>query len=252
MTDKLNVPLLGLAPKVSGDGRLLLSHDVPAEFGEAFRSLRTSLAFSSGAESTRLVMVTSAQPLEGKTTTACNLALALAMGGRARAADRRRHAAPWRASRADIDNGTGLSHVLTGQAPIGDALVALENPKLWVMTAGMPPPNPSELLGSDRMRTLLDETRSGRFDWVIVDTPPVLPVTDAVVLSPLVDGIAFVIGSEMTQRRHVARALETLTASGARLMGAVLNRVDLKRNSYYYSRYYGYGNKNYYFTPPAA
>ena len=197
-------------------------------------------------------MVTSAQPLEGKTTTACNLALALAMGD-ARVllidADLRR---PGVHRALTIDNGTGLSHVLTGQAPIRDALVALENPRVWVMTAGMPPPNPSELLGSARMRTLLDETRSGRFDWVIVDTPPVLPVTDAVVLSPLVDGIAFVIGSEMTQRRHAARALETLTASGARLMGAVLNRVDLKRNSYYYSRYDGYGDKNYYFRPPAA
>ena len=71
-------------------------------------------------------------------------------------------------------------------------------------------------------------------------------------LSPLVDGIAFVIGSEMTQRRQAARALETLTASGAHLLGAVLNRVDLKRNRYYYSRYYGYRNQDYYFRPPAA
>ena len=132
-------------------------------------------------------MVTSAQPLEGKTTTACNLALALAIGG-ARVllidADMRRSGVH---RMLNIENGTGLSHVLTGQAPMADALVALENPKMWVMTAGMSPPNPSELLGSDQMRTLLDEAKNGRFDWVIIDSPPVLPVTDAVVLSPLVE-----------------------------------------------------------------
>ena len=197
-------------------------------------------------------MVTSAQPLEGKTTTACNLALALAIGG-ARVllidADMRR---PGVHRMLSIENGIGLSHVLTGQASMEDALVALDNPRLWVMTAGTSPPNPSELLGSDQMRTLLDEAKGGRFDWVIIDTPPVLAVTDAVVLSPLVSGIVFVIGSEMTRRQHAARALETLTANGSQLLGAVLNRVDLKRNRYYYSRYYGYKNRNYYFTPPAA
>ena len=198
VTEKLKIPLLGVAPKVSVDGPLLLSQDVPHEFGEAFRSLRTALIFSSGPEPTRVVMVTSAQPLEGKTTTACNLALALAIGGPRVLvidADMRR---PGVHRALGIDNGTGLSHVLTGQAPMEAAVVALDNPKLWVLTAGLPPPNPSELLGSDQMRTVLDETKSGRFDWVIVDTPPVLAVTDAVVLSAVVGGIAFVIGSEMT------------------------------------------------------
>ena len=252
VTEKLKIPLLGVAPKVSVNGPLLLSQDIPHEFGEAFRSLRTALIFSSGPEPTRVVMVTSAQPLEGKTTTACNLALALAIGGPRVLvidADMRR---PGVHRALGIDNGTGLSHVLTGQAPMDAALVALDNPKLWVLTAGLPPPNPSELLGSDQMRTLLDETKSGRFDWVIIDTPPVLAVTDAVVLSAGVGGIAFVIGSEMTERQHAARALETLTAHGARLLGAVLNRADLERNKYHYSRYYGYKNRNYYFTQPAA
>ena len=152
-----------------------------------------------------------------------------------------------------VKNRRGLSHVLTGHAPMADALVAVENPKMWVMTAGTSPPNPSELLGSDQMRTLLDETKNGRFDWVIIDSPPVLPVTDAVVLAPLVSGTVFVVASELTRQPQAARALEILAAGGgARLLGAVLNRVDLKRNKYYYSRYYGYKNRNYYFTQPAA
>ncbi|HEY6360119.1 MAG TPA: polysaccharide biosynthesis tyrosine autokinase, partial [Vicinamibacterales bacterium] len=252
VTEKLKIPLLGLAPKVTGGEQPLLSHEVPYEFGEAFRALRTSLIFSSRSEATRLVMVASAQPLEGKTTVACNLALALAIGG-ARVllidADMRRPALH-RALR--IENGTGLSHVLTGQAQMEAAVVALENPKISLLTAGISPPNPSELLGSGAMKTLLEETKNGRFDWVIVDTPPVLVVTDAVVLAPLVGGIAFVIGSEMTRCQHAARALDTLMASGPGLLGAVLNRVDLKRNSYYYSRYYGYKNRNYYLNQSTA
>jgi len=252
VTGKLKIPFLGLAPKVSIQGPPLLSQWVPHEFGEAFRSLRTSLVFSSGAAPTRVVMVTSAQPLEGKTTTVCNLAIALAMGGPRVLvidADMRR---PGVHRALGIENRTGLSHVLTGQASMDDTLVALDHPKLWVMTAGLPPPNPSELLGSDQMQILLDETKRGRFDWVIIDTPPVIAVTDAVVLSAVVGGIAFVIGSEMTAHQHAARALATLTGNGAHLLGAVLNRVDLKRNKYYYSRYYGYKKKNYYSTQPAS
>ena len=113
------------------------------------------------------------------------------------------------------------------------------------MTAGVSPPNPSELLGSKQMRTLLEEASGGEFDWVIVDAPPVLPVTDAVVLAPFVSGIAFVIGSEMTRRQHAARALETLMNSSRCPVNVVLNRVDFERNKYYYSRYRAYKQANY-------
>ena len=241
VSDDLKIPLLGLTPKVSGSGQLLLSQQVPHEFGEAFRSLRTALIFDRGTEPTRLVMVTSAQPLEGKTTTACNLALALAMGG-ARVllidADMRRpgvnHMLPI------ATGGAGLADVLTGRAPTDAAVVALGSLKVWVMAAGSSPPNPSELLGSWQMRALLEDAKRGPYDWVIVDTPPVLAVTDAVVLAPLVDSIAFVIGSESTRRPHAVRALDTLMNSSTGQISGVLNRVDLKRNKYYYARHYGY------------
>ncbi len=117
-----------------------------------FASLRTSLIFSTGSEATRLVMVTSAQPLEGKTTTSCNLALALARR-LPRAPHRRRHAAAQRAPHSGSSRtAPGLSQVLTGQATAGKRdLAPSRTPKLWVLTAGTPPPNPSELLGSERM-----------------------------------------------------------------------------------------------------
>jgi len=96
------------------------------------------------------------------------------------------------------------------------------------------------------MNSFIANLQSGPFDWVIIDTPPVLAVTDAVVLASRVSGLVFVIGSEMTRRAHAERALETLRASRPRALTAVLNRVDFDRNKYYYSRYYGYQYKSYY------
>ena len=250
VAQKLQVPFLGMVPKVPA-AKALLSGDVPHAFGEAFRSLRTALAFSNGATSGRVIVVTSSQPLEGKTTTASNLAIALALGGENVLlvdADLRR---PNLHKTLGIENTVGLSHLLTDQASARDAIRQCATPNLWVMTAGMVPPNPSELLASDRMKALLSPVH-GWFDWVIVDTPPVLAVTDAVILAPLAAGVAFVIRSEMTPRRHVRRALETLMTGQPKLHGVVLNGVDLERNKYYYSRYYGYEHTQYYRTPAAS
>ena len=119
-------------------------------------------------------------------------------------------------------------------------------PNLVVITAGRTPPNPSELLASERMNNFLANLATGPFDWVIIDTPPVLAVTDAVILATKVSGVVFVVGSEMTRRVHAERALETLQTGRPRSIGVVLNRVDFDRNKYYYSRYYGYQYKSYY------
>jgi capsular exopolysaccharide synthesis family protein len=219
---------------------------VPHDFGEAFRSLRTSLVFTSGAESTRVIAVTSSQPLEGKTTTACNLAVALALGG-ARVllidADMRR---PGLHKTIGLPNGLGLSNLLVGQARVREVVQRTTEPNLFVITAGRTPPNPSELLSSERMSQLITNLAHGPFDWVVIDTPPVLAVTDAVIIAQKVAGVVFVIGSEMTRRVHAERALETLQNGRARGIGVVLNRVDFDRNKYYYSRYYGYQYKSYY------
>ena len=246
VTRRLKLPLLGLIPAIHGKRVPVLTEAVPHDFGEAFRSLRTSLVFTSGTEQTRIVAVTSSQPLEGKTTTAANLALALALGGSRVLlidADMRR---PSLHKTLGMQNATGLSQMLGGEARVRDAIQRTAEPNLLVMTAGHTPPNPSELLGSERMGSFLANLQTGPFDWVIVDTPPVLAVTDAVLLAPRVSGVVFVVGSEMTRRVHAERALETLRTSRPRAVSGVLNRVDFDRNKYYYSRYYGYQYKSYY------
>ncbi len=246
VTRRLKLPLLGLVPAVGGDKLPVLTSAVPHDFGEAFRSLRTSLVFTNGSPGNRTIAVTSTQPLEGKTTTACNLAVALALGG-ARVmlidADMRR---PGLHRTMGIPNEIGLSHVLTGQARVREAVQRTSENNLFVMTAGHVPPNPSELLSSERMRHLIANLEAGPFEWVIIDTPPVLAVTDAVILAPYMSGLVFVIGAEMTRRAHAERAIQTIQGGKPNIVGAVLNRVDLNRNKYYYSRYYGYHYKSYY------
>ncbi len=246
ITRKLRVPFLGLVPSVRGDKQPVLSGPVPHDFGEAYRALRTSLVFTSGGESTRIITCTSAQPLEGKTTTACNLAMVLAFGGSRVLlidADMRR---PGVHKALKINNTVGLSHLLVGQARVREAIQRTSDPNFCVMTAGRTPPNPSELLSSERMKQLIANLKQGPFDWVVIDTPPVLAVTDAVILTPLVDGVTFVLGAEMTRRRLAERAVQMLMVSRPRVVGAVLNRVNFDRNKYYYSRYYGYQYKSYY------
>jgi len=246
ITRRLNIPFLGLVPAVRGERMPLLSGPVPHDFGEAYRTLRTSLVFTSGGDKTRVIAVTSAQPLEGKTTTACNLAIVLALGGNRVLlvdADMRRPGVH-RALR--LHNTVGLSHLLAGQARVREAIQRTEDPNLYVLTAGRTPPNPSELLASERMKRLVENLASGPFEWVILDTPPVLAVTDAVIVTPLVSGVVFVLGAEMTRRRLAERALELLSVSKPRVVGAVLNRVNFERHKYYYSRYYGHQYKSYY------
>jgi succinoglycan biosynthesis transport protein ExoP len=247
VTRRLKLPFLGLVPSVPDDKHpVLASAHVPHDFGEAFRSLRTSLMSRFPAQGTKMLVVTSAQPLEGKTTTACNIAMALAYGG-ARVllvdADMRR---PGLHRPLRLTNERGLSQVLIGQARVRDVIQRTVDPNLLAITAGRTPPNPSELLSSERMKTLLNNLSHGPFDWIVLDTPPVLAVTDAVILAPLVNGVTFVIGAEMTRRRLAERALETIMSAPPRFSAVVLNKVDFARNKYYYSRYYGHQYKNYY------
>jgi succinoglycan biosynthesis transport protein ExoP len=247
VTQRLKLPFLGLVPAVRGDKHpVLASSHVPHDFGESFRALRTSLISKYPGEGTKIVVVTSAQPLEGKTTTAATIAMALAFGG-ARVllidADMRR---PGLHRPLRLTNDRGLSQVLVGQARVRDVIQRTVDPNLLAITAGKTPPNPSELLASERMKTLLTNLAHGPFDWIIVDTPPVLAVTDAVVLAPLVSGVTFVVGAEMTRRRLAERAIETVMQTRPKYAAVVLNKVDFARNKYYYSRYYGHQYKNYY------
>jgi succinoglycan biosynthesis transport protein ExoP len=249
---RLKLRFLGLVPIVSGDRHPLISGPVPHDFGEAYRSIRTALASQLPGNGPRIVAVASSQPLEGKTTTAVNIAMALAVGG-ARVllidADMRR---PSVHKALRMANDRGLSQLLAGQARMREVVQRTHDPNLLTITAGRTPANPSELLASDRMRALLSGLETGPFDWIIIDTPPVLAVTDAVILAPLVAAVTFVIGAEMTRWRLAERAVETLLGSNPRNVLAVLNKVNFGRNKYYYSRYYGHQYKNYYAESPAA
>ena len=244
---RLKLPFLGLVPSVRGDKHpVLASSHVPHDFGESFRALRTSLISKYPGEGTKILVVTSAQPLEGKTTTAANIAMALAYGGSRvllMDADMRR---PGLHRPLRLTNERGLSQVLIGQARVRDVIQRTVDPNLLAITAGRTPPNPSELLASERMKTLLTNLSHGPFDWIIIDTPPVLAVTDAVILAPAVSGVTFVIGAEMTRRRLAERAIETVLQTRPKYTAVVLNKVDFARNKYYYSRYYGHQYKNYY------
>src|SRR3954467_4415442 len=247
VTRRLRLPFLGLVPAVRGDKHpLLASAQVPHDFGESFRSLRTSLLSKYPDEGTKIIIVTSAQPLEGKTTTAANIAMALAYGGSRVLlidADMRR---PGLHRPLRLTNDRGLSQVLTGQARVRDVIQRTVDPNLLAITAGRSPLNPSELLSSERMKTLLTNLAHRPLNWIIISTPPGLAVTDAVILAPLVSGVTFVVGAEMTRRRLAERAIETVMQAHPRFAAVVLNKVNFAKNKYYYSRYYGHQYKNYY------
>lgn len=139
----------------------------------------------------------------------------------------------------------GLSNVMVGDAKASETVRRTLTPNLWLMAAGKHPPNPAELLGSRRFKEFTSSLGE-HFDWVIIDSPPVMAVTDASVIAHSATGVIFVVGAEMTTRGAAKAALEQLDGAKAKYVGAILNRVDVQRNSYYYSRHYRKEYSNYY------
>ncbi len=234
----LKVPFLGLVPSIRDkSASQLLSAGTPPGFSEAIRAIRTAVIFSSPDEKSRSLLVTSTSPHEGKTLVASNLAVALAQAGQRTLvidADMRR---PRMHEVFEYAQEPGLSNVLVADNDLSTAIRQTSIPHLSFMPAGHIPPNPAELLGSKRCDALLNGLAE-RFDWVIIDAPPVMAVTDAAVLAHQAGGVLFVIGSEMTARTAAATAISQLTTAQGRLIGAVLNGVDLQRHSYYYAPYH--------------
>jgi capsular exopolysaccharide synthesis family protein len=241
----LHIPFLGYLPAVKRHHPSFVDA-APDQFTEALRMLRTSTIGTFRGARPKIIAITSSQPLEGKTTTSCNLARALAHGG-ARVllidADMRR---PSLHRVLGASNERGLSSLLSGSAVLKDVAQSTDTANLVLISSGPIPPNPAELLASPRMRTLLTSVRDVAFDWIIIDTPPVLAVTDSVVVASMVEGMLLVIGSEMTRRTHAARALEVLRGSCSGPIAAALNKVNLTRNKYYYAHHYGYDSSPYY------
>jgi capsular exopolysaccharide synthesis family protein len=236
----LGLAHLGLLPALDikkGGDYPILSSGVPANFSEAFRAVRTNVLFSTADEGSRSLVVTSTGPGEGKSMVASNLAVSLAQAGQRVLlidGDMRK---PKAHEIFKLKQEPGLSNVMVGSAKASEAVHKTSVSGMWVLTAGRIPPNPAELLGSQRFKDFLGSLKS-HFDWIIVDTPPIMAVTDASLVSHHASGVVFVVGAEMTSRHAAKRALDQLEQADARFVGAVLNRVDLERNAYYYSQYY--------------
>ncbi len=197
---------------------------------EAYRRLRTNLMFSSVDSRMQVVVVTSSLSGEGKSTTAGNLAMVLAEAGRPvllLEADLRR---PSLGECLGVESSVGLTNVLVGQVDLDDVIQEWGADGLHVLPSGTIPPNPSELLGSDRMRTLMTTLR-GRFDVIVVDTPPLLPVTDAAIVATQADGVVLVARHGRTRRDDVAAAVDLLRAVEAPLVGTVLNMTPERASS---------------------
>jgi capsular exopolysaccharide synthesis family protein len=253
----MDLPFLGMVPNVEqrpgqpAAARAANTTSPDAAVAEAYRVLRTNLIFSAPAEGGRALVLTSANPGEGKTTTTANLAVALALNGAkvlVVEADLRR---PALHQHFRIKKTPGLTDLIVSKCQASQAIQSTRFKGLQVLPCGYVPPNPAELLGSSSMREIVQALRSC-YDWVLIDTPPVLAMADTPVLSPLVDGIILVVCAEQSPRPAVQRAVDQLRAVGGKLAGVVLNRVDLRRNSYYYGQYYGEYYRSYYAAPGSA
>ena len=246
----LNLAFLGMVPKIDNSGPTLLNDVVPPAFGEAIRAVRTNVLFSSADEGVRTVVVTSAGPGEGKSLFSSNLSVSLAQAGQRVLhidADMRR---PRVHDIFDVSQEPGFSNLLVGDCKASEAVRKTGIFNLCVLPAGMIPPNPAELLGSKRCVEYL-ATLGEHFDWVVIDSPPVLAVADASVLANTASGVIFVIGADQTTRNTAKAAVDQLNAVQAHLIGAVLNRADVQRNPYYYSAYYRKEYSRYYAKAPS-
>jgi succinoglycan biosynthesis transport protein ExoP len=216
-----------------------------SQMSEAYRALGTSILLSGDGEPPRLLMVTSALPEEGKTTTSINTAIVLSQqGGKVLLidADLRR---PSVHKAFDVQSEVGLGAVIAGKAKAEDVtLPHPEIPNLFIMPAGSSVDNPAEMLGSEKMRELLVKLRE-QYDYIVVDTPPVLTITDAVRLSPRADAVLLVIRSGQTTKEALCRARDLLHQVNANVLGVVVNAVNLDSPEYY-SYYSKYGNRYYY------
>jgi succinoglycan biosynthesis transport protein ExoP len=210
---------------------------------EAYRMLRTAVLLSTVEHAPKTILVTSSQAGDGKTTTAVNTGLSLAqLGGSVILVDADLRRPQIHKLFFDANQPCGLSTFLAGLAELDDVIQASPVPNLSLLSSGMLPPNSAELVSSEKMSALLDQLAE-RFDHIIIDSPPVSDVTDPVILSRLVDGVILVVQSGKSERDVVRHARQELHRVGAKMMGVVLNKVNLRRDGYNY--YYRYGNGPY-------
>jgi succinoglycan biosynthesis transport protein ExoP len=243
----LDLPFLGLVPLLDSEDAVagpLLNQKTSTAFSEAIRGLRTNVRLSIAAEGMRSLLVTSANAGEGKTMVASSLATALALSGERVMlidTDLRR---PRIHSVFSNAQAPGLTNLLIGEAKAAGLVHRTPVSNLDVMTSGTLPPNPSELLDSKRFREFMKHLGK-HYDWVILDAPPIMPVTDAIVLADIVTGVLIVVAAESTPLPILSSAVDALERTTAIKIGAVLNKANLSGRSYYYSKYYRADYKSY-------
>lgn len=232
----------------SADFMIASGNDVPFNYVESFKSLRTNLNFIAATEKLNTFILTSAIPGEGKSNTAINLAITLAEDSKSvvvvdcdlRKPSLNRYLKLGR-------NFKGVTDILTGNATVEDALIQFEDLGIHVLTAGAVPPNPSEMLSAEPMQKLVEDLKAA-FDYVILDTPPVSVVTDAAILGRYADGALLCVRSDFAPKETVQLAKERLTAVGVRILGVVLTGFDAKNDhkssAYSYTYEYEYKSKN--------
>ncbi|MRX73008.1 polysaccharide biosynthesis tyrosine autokinase [Bacillus lacus] len=217
--------------------RSLISLTSPkSPIAEQYKNIRTNIQFSQVDKELRSLIVTSSGPGEGKSTTAANLAVVFAQQGKRVLlidADLRKPTVHYTFR---LENHQGLTNVLTRQLSLLDAVSTSMQDNLYILPSGPIPPNPSELLGSKNMTSLIEAAKE-EYDVLIFDTPPVLAVTDTQILSSMADGVVLVVSSGRTEIESAMKAKEQLQNVNAKILGTVLNNKKQKESQYYY--YYG-------------
>ena len=222
--------------------KLITSLPPRSPIAESYRTLRTNIQFAAvDKEDIKTILVTSTQPGEGKTVTSANLSIVMAQTELRTVyvhADLRR---PTGHKIFNLQNIKGLTTYLGGQIPVEDIIQDTEIPNLKVITSGPIPPNPAELLASKKMEKFLAELKQ-HFDMIIIDTPPILAVTDATILSKKVDGCLLVVSSGLTSKEMATKAKQQLVNANATILGVILNNKKLSKKEY--SNYYYYESDN--------
>lgn len=217
---------------------LIVDINPKSPISEAYRTLRTNIEFSSVAQEVRVIMMASAQPGEGKSTTAANLAVAYAQAGKKVLiidCDLRK---PTMHHIFNLSNRIGFTNLMMHKFSMHETIRDTSIMNLSVITSGPIPPNPSEMLGSNRMNELLEELKQ-HYDILIIDTPPALAVTDAQIVSTKVDGVVLVINSGEVKQELALKVKMNMQHVGARILGVVLNNMSRDNEDSYYYYYYG-------------
>jgi polysaccharide biosynthesis transport protein len=225
-------------PASPGPAKALITDHGPLSImNEAYRTIRTFLLLSQADKPPQVILLTSPSPGEGKTVTSVNLAIALARDGHTVLlvdADMRRGCCH---NRLGLTNNRGLSNVLTGGLLLDEGIQETPVSGLSLLSRGVPPPNPSELLGSRRMKDILKELRQ-RFEFILIDSPPVIALSDAAILSVITDGVVLVFDGQRTSTASAQKAVELLDTLRVRFLGVILNAVNLDNRAYSYHRTY--------------